>query len=95
MPIPRTTRRALTARLAAPGLAALSLVALLAGTACGSTAPDRQPSVAAADEAPAAAPGRGDLPAISVIDVTTGASVLLTDLAADPRPTLLWMWAPH
>lgn len=98
MPTHRTARRTTTARLAA-----LALSAVLLGVACGSTSTGSGQALAPPDDATAddaeTAGGTdslvGDLPAISVIDVTTGADVLLTDLAADERPTLLWMWAPH
>lgn len=85
MPTPRIAHRAVRLRLAA-----LALAVVIAAAACGSSSP--------APDVPAAAVGGGtvgDLPAISVVEVTSGASVLLTDLATDARPTLLWMWAPH
>ncbi len=84
-----TPTRAVKARLTV-----LALGALLATGACGSagSAPDTPAAgEAAADESTETLA----LPAISVIDVSSGQGVLLTDLAADPRPTLLWMWAPH
>ena len=35
------------------------------------------------------------VPAVDVIDVSTGQSVALRASIATDKPTLIWMWAPH
>lgn len=42
------------------------------------------------------APGRpSDLPEITVVDVGSGGSVTLSALFPDPKPLVVWFWAPH
>ncbi|MEO5841183.1 MAG: hypothetical protein ABIQ73_19520 [Acidimicrobiales bacterium] len=35
------------------------------------------------------------VPAVDVVDVSTGQSVALRASIATDKPTLIWMWAPH
>lgn len=35
------------------------------------------------------------LPAVDVINVVTGDEVALAELVPAPKPTLVWLWAPH
>ena len=56
------------------------------------------PEPPATPEPPAAttgAPGPNDLPAITVVDVVSGESLVLSSLAPADRPILVWFWAPH
>ena len=49
-----------------------------------------------APPAPATAPAdRNELPAVNVVDVASGESLLLSSLAPADRPILVWFWAPH
>ena len=54
-------------------------------------APAPQPAPA---PAPAAAPGN-DIPEVTVVNVVSGDSLVLSSLAPADRPILLWFWAPH
>ena len=64
-------------------------------------APAPEPPAAeppAAPEPPAAttaASGSNDLPAVTVVDVVSGESLVLSSLAPADRPILVWFWAPH
>lgn len=85
--------------------AVLLAVAALAATACSgagpapvATAPEPPP----ADPSPASEPppaataaGANDLPAVTVVNVVSGESLVLSSLAPADRPILLWFWAPH
>jgi hypothetical protein len=79
-----------THRIAALSVAGL-LSVVLAG--CGSE-----------DPADGAAAGVGDggqaseatgLPAVSVLDLTAGDAVVLSDYLPADRPVLVWMWSPY
>lgn len=54
-----------------------------------------EPSPAPESPPPADAAGGNDLPAVTVVDVASGESLVLSSLAPADRPILLWFWAPH
>lgn len=85
-------------------------MALLAVAACGSdgttttaapttttTTPTTESPSTSTDGDPSGtpAPAVPDLPAIDVVELSSGDSVPLHSLAQPGRPTLLWFWAPH
>ena len=98
-------------RLVMPGrrLALLVAALLVVAAACGGdpAATTTTPSTPPADtEPPTSAPddtsttrqpatSTADLPAIDVVELSSGDSVPLTSLATPGRPSLLWFWAPH
>jgi len=55
------------------------------------------PAAPPADPAPAPAPGDpvNDLPEVTVVNVVSGESIVLSSLAPADRPILAWFWAPH
>ena len=60
--------------------------------------PAPAPEPPATPEPPAAttaASGSNDLPAVTVVDVVSGESLVLSSLAPANRPILVWFWAPH
>ncbi|MDE0652871.1 MAG: hypothetical protein OXI26_04420 [bacterium] len=57
-------------------------------------AADPTPPPEPAPPAPPAAPGN-DLPGVTVVDVVSGESLVLSSLAPADRPILAWFWAPH
>lgn len=80
-------------------LVVLAVAAALAA-ACSGTEPSPvsvPPAAPPADPAPAPAPGdpRNDLPEVTVVNVVSGESLLLSSLAPADRPILAWFWAPH
>jgi len=84
------------------GIVALSavLAAACAGTAdpppAAAPAAPADPPPAPADPPPApAAAGPNALPQVSVVDVASGDSIVLSSLAPADRPILVWFWAPH
>ena len=89
------------AERAAPGILTLAVLTLLAVVAasCGGTEPaqdGRAPAPPASPPAePPAAAGPTILPDVTVIDVVSGESLLVSSLAPADRPILLWFWAPH
>lgn len=85
-------------------------IAAVAAAACGGTEsapvatapappadppPAPEPPSALESPAPAEAAGGNDLPAVTVVDVVSGESLVLSSLAPADRPILLWFWAPH
>ena len=76
------------------------VLAAVLPAACGSNEPSRlsAPPAALAPEpappAPAAAPDN-ELPEVTVINVVSGESLVLSSLAPADRPILTWFWAPH
>lgn len=90
-------------------LAVAALAAAVLAAACGGTesapvatapAPPADPPPApgpspAPESPPADAAGANDLPAVTVVDVVSGESLVLSSLAPANRPILLWFWAPH
>lgn len=91
-------------------VAALALAAVMAASCAGSepsqvaTAPAQPPAdpppapaQPPADPAPAAqeAADGNALPSVTVIDVVSGESLVLSSLAPADRPILAWFWAPH
>ena len=77
--------------------AALVAAAVLGLSACGASdaTSTGQASDPGLDGQSAPASSQSDLPAVEVVDVVTGESFELTELAPSDRPTLLWFWAPH
>lgn len=77
--------------------ALLAAAAVLGLSACGSndTTSSGQVTDPGADASSTATSSQSDLPAVEVVDVVTGASLELTELASSDRPILLWFWAPH
>lgn len=88
-------------------VAVLALVAVVAAACAGSEpsqvatapAPPAQPPAdpPPADPPPAAqeAADGNALPSVTVIDVVSGESLVLSSLAPADRPILAWFWAPH
>ena len=84
------------ARLLAVALAAATVMA----AACADSEPSQvssPPAAPPADPAPAPAPRDpvNDLPAVTVVNVVSGESLVLSSLAPADRPILAWFWAPH
>ncbi len=79
---------------AAAGLAVAGAVAL---SACGGDGQAAGPATAAggASAPGVAADAPSPLPAVNVVDVTSGETVALDSLLPADKPTLVWMWAPH
>ena len=80
-------------------LAVLAATALMTA-ACAGSEPSQvsaPPAAPPADPAPAPAPAdpANDLPAVTVVNVVSGESSVLSSLAPADRPILLWFWAPH
>jgi len=72
------------------------VAAALALSACGSDGSSAGPATADGGSAPGtAAEGASPLPAVDVVDVTSGETVALASLLPADKPTLVWMWAPH
>ena len=93
----RTAHPPVAARRSRVLVGIVALSAVLAA-ACAGTA-DPPPAAAPAgpaDPPPAAAPaGPNALPQVSVVDVASGDSIVLSSLAPADRPILVWFWAPH
>lgn len=90
-------RRGAPKALGGVTLAVLALGAVLAA-ACGSDEPSQVGAPPAADPAPAPAPAASpdnDLPEVTVVNVVSGESLVLSSLAPADRPILAWFWAPH
>ena len=102
-------RRGTPKALGGVTLAVLALGAVLAA-GCGSDepsqvgAPPAAPAAPAADPAPAPQPAPApapaaapdnDLPEVTVVNVVSGESLVLSSLAPADRPILAWFWAPH
>lgn len=81
--------------LAVAVLAVAAAAAACAGTESApvATAPADPPP--APESPPAETAGANDLPAVKVVDVVSGESLVLSSLAPADRPILLWFWAPH
>lgn len=80
-------------------LAVLAPLAVMAA-ACAGSEPSQvgtPPAAPPADPAPAPASGdpANDLPAVTVVNVVSGESFVLSSLAPADRPILAWFWAPH
>ncbi|MCY4104619.1 MAG: hypothetical protein OXG55_15385 [bacterium] len=95
----RLARRSVSSRMTR-----LLAVALAAATVTAAACADSEPSQVStppaappADPAPAPAPRdpANDLPAVTVVDVVSGESFVLSSLAPADRPILAWFWAPH
>ena len=80
-------------------LVALAVVAVMAASCSGSepSQTGTPPPAPPAEPAPAPAPGDpvNDLPAVTVVNVVSGESFVLSSLAPADRPILAWFWAPH
>ena len=72
----------------------LAIVAIVAA-ACGGDEPSPAPPVAPEPAPPAADAGPNTLPDVTVLDVASGESVVVSSLAPADRPILVWVWAPH
>ncbi|MCY3662606.1 MAG: hypothetical protein OXH28_07245 [bacterium] len=95
------------ARLARPSvssrrtrfLVVLAVAAVMAAACAGSepSPVSTPPAAPPADPAPAPAPGDpvNDLPEVTVVNVVSGESIVLSSLAPADRPILAWFWAPH
>ncbi|MCE2532317.1 MAG: hypothetical protein J4F44_07650 [Acidimicrobiia bacterium] len=75
-------------------------VAAVMAAACSGSEPSQvstQPAAPPADPAPAPASGdpANDLPEVTVVNVVSGESLVLSSLAPADRPILAWFWAPH
>ena len=90
---PTTSRRWLRATTRLPGVAVRGIavlgIAALGMSACGGAGGDDRPSAVPAPV------GANELPAVTVVDVVSGESLLLSSLAPANRPNLVWFWAPH
>lgn len=76
-------------------VAGMMVAGALALSACGGgSAPGAQEAVGGAAGPGVAAEGGSPLPAVDVVDVTSGETVALASLLPADKPTLLWMWAP-
>lgn len=76
-------------------VAGMMVAGALALSACGAaSSPGAQQAVGGAAGPGAAAEGGSALPAVDVVDVTSGETVALASLLPADKPTLLWMWAP-
>lgn len=79
-------------------VAALGLVGCGGNTVADGDAAAPSPTGASVTEtggATTTAVGSSIVPAVDVIDVSTGRPVALRATTATDRPTLIWMWAPH
>lgn len=65
---------------------AVVLTAVLAG--CGGDAPEEGAAAVTGAEA-------AGLPAVPVLDLTTGDEVVLSSYLPGDRPVLVWMWSPY
>ena len=90
---PTTSRRWLCATTRLPGVAVRGItvlgIAALGMSACGSAGGDDRPSAVPASV------DANEFPAVTVVDVVSGESLLLSSLAPADRPILVWFWAPH
>lgn len=76
--------------------AGIVVAAALALSACGGDNPSAGPAPAGGGSgSSAAAQGASPLPAVDVVDVSSGDTVALASLLPADKPTLVWMWAPH
>lgn len=95
----RLARPSVSARKARLVVVVLAIAAVMAA-ACAGSEPAQvstPPAAPPADPAPAPAPGDpvNDLPAVTVVNVVSGESFVLSSLAPADRPILAWFWAPH
>lgn len=95
----RLTRPSVSSRKARLLAVALAVATVMAA-ACADGEPSQvssPPAAPPADPAPAPAPRdpANDLPAVTVVDVVSGESFVLSSLAPADRPILAWFWAPH
>ena len=95
----RLARPFVSARKTGLLLVVLAVAAVMAAGCAGSEPPQvsSPPAAPPADPAPAPAPGdpANDLPAVTVVNVVSGESFVLSSLAPADRPILAWFWAPH
>lgn len=61
----------------------------------GAAAPPAETANESEAEAAAEPAGENQLPAVEVVDLATGDTVLLSSFAPADRPIVLWFWAPH
>jgi len=95
----RLARRSVPSRKARLLAVALAAAAVMAA-ACAGSEPSQvssPPAAPPADPAPAPAPRdpANDIPAVTVVNVVSGESFVLSSLAPADRPILAWFWAPH
>lgn len=82
-------------------ITALGALAVFGFGACGGGADEDGTSAADRGEAPASAArapeaqGSSAIPAVDVIDVSSGEEFALGGLVPSDRPLLIWFWAPH
>ncbi len=101
--LPSVPRRKVVSLRARRSLLFAVVPVLLFAAACGGD-DDSAATETGAGSARADTPAEGPLlvdqaetalPAVDVVDVTTGEQINLQSLAPSNRPLLLWFWAPH
>jgi len=76
-------------------VAGVAIAAALVSSACGGDGSSAGPATAGGTSGPGVAvEGAGPLPAVDVVDVTSGETVNLGSLLPADKPTLVWMWSP-